>query len=46
MFTCLGTIVVIGREAGWKWAAFSVTYQITVAWCTCFVFYQIARLFL
>lgn len=37
---CIATIVVIGREVGWKWAIFSVVYQITVAWVICFLFYN------
>lgn len=37
---CLGTVTVIGREAGWNWALFSVAYQITLAWIVCFIFYQ------
>ncbi len=42
---CLATIAVIGREAGWRWAAFSIVYQMIVAWLVCFVFYNIGMLF-
>ncbi|TAL35002.1 MAG: ferrous iron transport protein B [Spirochaetes bacterium] len=37
---CLATIAAIGREAGWRWAAFSVFYQLAVAWTTSFIVYQ------
>ncbi len=37
---CLATVVVIGREAGWRWALFSVAYQMLVAWLFSFVVYQ------
>lgn len=40
---CLATIVVIGREAGWGWALFSIAYQLIVAWLVCFTFYSAAR---
>ncbi|MCU0822239.1 MAG: ferrous iron transport protein B [Spirochaetes bacterium] len=38
---CLASIVAIGREAGWKWAFFSIFYQMTVAWTVCFIFYRV-----
>ncbi len=37
---CIGTVSVIGREAGWRWAFFSIAYQITLAWIVCFIFYN------
>ncbi|MDY6935324.1 MAG: ferrous iron transport protein B [Spirochaetota bacterium] len=37
---CLGTVVVIDREAGWPWALFSLFYQIILAWVVCFIFYN------
>ncbi len=37
---CLATVVVIGREAGWGWAAFSIFYQLLVAWLVCFLVYR------
>ncbi|MBN2040147.1 MAG: ferrous iron transport protein B [Spirochaetes bacterium] len=37
---CLGTVVVMGREAGWSWALFSIVYQIILAWIVCFLFYN------
>jgi ferrous iron transport protein B len=37
---CIGTFTVIGREAGWKWAFFSLVYQIILAWIVCFIFYN------
>jgi ferrous iron transport protein B len=41
---CLATIVVIGREAGWGWALFSIAYQLVFAWLVCFLFYNTGRL--
>lgn len=41
---CLATIVVIGKEAGWGWAGFSIAYQLAVAWAVCFLFYTGGRL--
>jgi ferrous iron transport protein B len=37
---CLATVVVIGREAGWRWALFSVAYQMLVAWLFSLLVYQ------
>jgi ferrous iron transport protein B len=37
---CLGTVSVIGREAGWKWAFFSIAYQMILAWLVSFIFYR------
>ncbi len=37
---CIGTVSVIGREAGWRWALFSIAYQIILAWIVCFIFYN------
>jgi ferrous iron transport protein B len=42
---CIGTVSVIGREAGWRWAIFSIAYQIILAWLVCFIFYNIGLLF-
>jgi ferrous iron transport protein B len=41
---CIGTVSVIGREAGWRWAMFSIVYQIVLAWLVCFLFYNAGRL--
>jgi ferrous iron transport protein B len=38
---CLATVVVIGREAGWRWASFSFVYQVLVAWFICFLVYNL-----
>jgi ferrous iron transport protein B len=37
---CLATVVVIGREAGWRWASFSFVYQVLLAWFLCFLVYN------
>ena len=35
---CLSTIAIIGKESGsWKWAAVSVGYSLTIAWCLAFL---------
>ena len=41
---CIATVTVIGREAGWRWAFFSVFYQMAVAWMVCFLVYSIGSL--
>jgi ferrous iron transport protein B len=37
---CIATIVTIGREIGWRWAVFSVFYNITLTWFVCFTCYR------
>jgi ferrous iron transport protein B len=39
---CLAALVVLGREAGWRWMAFSVGYQTLLAWLVATAFYQAA----
>jgi ferrous iron transport protein B len=34
---CIATITVIGKEIGWRWAAFSVVYNTTLTWIICFI---------
>ena len=41
---CVVTIVAIKREAGAGWMAFSVAYQLALAWIACFAVYQIGSL--
>ena len=41
---CLATVVVMGREAGWRWAFVSLVYQLALAWTVCFLFYNAGRL--
>ncbi len=38
---CVATSVAIGREIGWKWALFSVAYNLTLTWLVCFAVYRI-----
>lgn len=39
---CLAALLVLAREAGWRWMAFSVVYQTLLAWMTATAFYQAA----
>ena len=39
---CLAALVVLAREAGWRWMAFSVLYQTLLAWLVATAFYQAA----
>ena len=42
---CAATIGVIKRESGsWKWTAFSVAFQVAVAYGTSFLVYQLGSL--
>lgn len=42
---CIATVVAIGTEAGWKWAAASILYNTAVAWVISWIVYQVARIF-
>ena len=42
---CLATLAAIAKEAGTKWAFFVIGYTAVLAWTMCFVFKQIAELF-
>ncbi len=44
-FPCIATLTAIGREAGWRWALFSVFYTTGVAWLVSFTVWQIGNLF-
>jgi ferrous iron transport protein B len=41
---CFITIVCIAREASWRWALFSMTFNTAFAFILAIIFYQIARL--
>ena len=44
-FPCIATVLAIAHEAGgWKWAAFSILYNTTLAWVFAFVVYHIGLL--
>lgn len=44
---CVGTIATIKKESGsWKWTAFSVVFQVAVAWIVAFAIYQVGSLVL
>lgn len=42
---CIATVVAIGSEAGWKWAAASVVYNTAMAWLAAWIVYRIVLLF-
>ena len=44
-FPCIATVVAIGSEAGWKWAAASVVYNTAMAWLVAWIVYRIVLLF-
>lgn len=45
-FPCIATLVAIRRETGsWKYVAFSVVYNTSLAWLLSFITYRIALLF-
>lgn len=43
---CIATIVAISKEAGRKWATFSVIYGIILAWVVAFLVYQVGSTFI
>ena len=43
-FPCVATVAAIGKEAGWKWASFSVFYSTTLAWIVAFLVYNIGKI--
>lgn len=43
---CIATIVAISKEAGKKWALFSVIYGIFLAWMVAFIVYQVGSNFI
>ena len=46
-FPCIATITAIIKETGtWKWGAFSIIYNTTLAWCFAWIIYRIALLFI
>ncbi|MDR0983027.1 MAG: ferrous iron transport protein B [Culturomica sp.] len=44
-FPCVATIAAIRKEAGRKWAVFTVLYTTSIAWLVAFCFHQIGKLF-
>lgn len=38
---CLATVISIKKESSWRWAGFSVAFNLIVAYVVCFVVYQI-----
>ena len=39
---CLAALIVLGREAGWRWMSFSIVYQTLLAWMVATAYYQAA----
>lgn len=44
-FPCMAAIAAIKKEAGWKWAIFTMIYTTGLAWLVSFCVYQIGSLF-
>ena len=44
-FPCMAAIAAIRKEAGWKWAMFTVFYTTILAWIVSFCVYQIGQMF-
>ncbi|MGC9150377.1 MAG: ferrous iron transport protein B [Microbacter sp.] len=44
-FPCIATVAAINREAGWRWALFSMTFTTLLAWLVAFLTFQIGSLF-
>lgn len=44
-FPCMAVIAAIRKEAGWKWALFTIFYTTALAWLVAFCVYQIGKLF-
>ena len=44
-FPCMAVIAAIRKEAGWKWAIFTMFYTTILAWIVSFCVYQIGRMF-
>ena len=44
-FPCIAAISAIAKEAGRKWAAFSVVYTTCLAWVVSFIFWHVGLLF-
>src|SRR6185295_8793505 len=40
---CGSTMVVMAREASWKWAGFAFVYMTTLAWIAAVATYQVGR---
>ena len=39
---CIAALIVLGREAGWRWMGFAITYQTLLAWMVATAYYQLA----
>jgi len=39
---CVAALIVLGREAGWRWMGFSIVYQTLLAWMVATAYYQAA----
>ena len=45
-FPCVATISTLRKEVGWKWAAFSVTHSLVLAWVVAWLTYHFTGLFI
>ncbi|MDR1698873.1 MAG: ferrous iron transport protein B [Prevotellaceae bacterium] len=43
-FPCVAVIAAIRKEAGWRWAVFSMVYTTALAWVVAFLLYQVGSL--
>jgi len=39
---CVAALIVLGREAGWRWMGFAIVYQTLLAWMVATAYYQVA----
>lgn len=44
-FPCMAVIAAIRKEAGWKWAVFTIFYTTMLAWLVSFCVYQVGQFF-
>lgn len=44
-FPCVATVSTLRREAGWKWATFSVVHSLVIAWVMALVINQLGMVF-
>jgi ferrous iron transport protein B len=42
---CLVTVVSIKKESSWRWAGFSILFNLTSAYLVALIFFQLGRLF-
>jgi len=45
-FPCVATVKTLGKEIGWRWAAFTVIHSIVLAWVVAFAAFRVAGIFI